>query len=854
MSRAARGWFGVVAGVVALATAVPALAAVGAGVGLPLSSVPSVAAPSMAGSFTSLAPSRVLDTRKANGASGPVQGRGTIHVQVLGRGGVPASNVSAVVVNVTVTSTKAAGYITVYPDGTTMPNASNLNFTSGLTVPNLVVVKVGADGKIALTNNSAGTVQLVGDVAGYFLAGTPVDAGAFTSLAPSRVLDTRKANGASGPVQGRGTIHVQVLGRGGVPASNVSAVVVNVTVTSTKAAGYITVYPDGTTMPNASNLNFTSGLTVPNLVVVKVGADGKIALTNNSAGTVQLVGDVAGYFLAGTPVDAGAFTSLAPSRVLDTRKANGASGPVQGRGTIHVQVLGRGGVPASNVSAVVVNVTVTSTKAAGYITVYPDGTTMPNASNLNFTSGLTVPNLVVVKVGADGKIALTNNSAGTVQLVGDVAGYYLATDLDSTPPGPVTGLTATPASTSVSLSWTNPTDADFAGVMIRRAQGMTAPASPTAGTLVVDTAKSATGFTNVGLAAGTTYSFALFAHDPVPNFAAGVDKTVTTTTPDITPPGPVTSAQVVGTTSSSIALSWTNPVDTDFTGVMIRRAQGTTAPASPTAGTLVVDTAKSATSYTNGGLAAGTTYSYALFAHDAVPNYSASATLSASTSASNLGAVSGTVTEAGGAHHGLANVWVHLFSPTPPYDNGSAYTAADGTYTIGGLTPEWDYKLSFTGSAATGGSSDAYGYVDEYYDNQPLSGGWTLVSVSAGTTHTGLDAALATGGVITGTVTDAGGTHHGLANVGISAFSASTGAMNWATTGADGSYTIPGLPTAGDYQVRTYSSGATGGSSDATGYVDQWWHDQPISGTPTPVTVTQGAITTGIDAALVGKD
>jgi len=36
-----------------------------------------------------------------------------------------------------------------------------------------------------------------------------------------------------------------------------------------------------------------------------------------------------------------------------------------------------------------------------------------------------VPNLVVVPVGADGKITLYNGSAGTVQLIGDIAGYYL---------------------------------------------------------------------------------------------------------------------------------------------------------------------------------------------------------------------------------------------------------------------------------------------------------------------------------------------------------------------------------------------------------------------------------------------
>lgn len=53
-------------------------------------------------------------------------------------------------------------------------------------------------------------------------------------------------------------------------------------------------------MPNASNVNFAKNQTVPNLAVVPVGSDGKVALRNSSTGgTVQLVSDVAGYFLGG---------------------------------------------------------------------------------------------------------------------------------------------------------------------------------------------------------------------------------------------------------------------------------------------------------------------------------------------------------------------------------------------------------------------------------------------------------------------------------------------------------------------------------------------------------------------------
>ena len=122
-------------------------------------------------------------------------------------------------------------------------------------------------------------------------------AGAFGSLAPSRLLDTRTGVGAAQAAVGaHGIVHLQVTGRGGVPASGVSAVVLNVTVTAPSGAGFVTVYADGTALPGASNLNFVPGQTVPNLVIAPVGADGKVDLYNGSNGTVQLIADVDGYF------------------------------------------------------------------------------------------------------------------------------------------------------------------------------------------------------------------------------------------------------------------------------------------------------------------------------------------------------------------------------------------------------------------------------------------------------------------------------------------------------------------------------------------------------------------------------
>ncbi|MFC9587288.1 hypothetical protein ACFVJ8_31290, partial [Streptomyces yangpuensis] len=72
--------------------------------------------------------------------------------------------------------------------------------------------------------------------------------------------------------------------------------------------------------------------------------------------------------------------------------------------------------------AVVLNVTATDPTTASYVSVFPDGTTRTSASNLNFTTGQTIPNLVIVPV-VNGKVSFYNN-AGSVDLIADVAGYY----------------------------------------------------------------------------------------------------------------------------------------------------------------------------------------------------------------------------------------------------------------------------------------------------------------------------------------------------------------------------------------------------------------------------------------------
>ena len=131
--------------------------------------------------------------------------------------------------------------------------------------------------------------------------GPSPEPGSFAPVTPARVLDTRSNQGVNGPVPANGVIDVQLTGQGGIPATGVSAVAINVTAVSPSAPGFISAWPSGSAKPTTSILIFTAGQTTPNMVVLPVGPDGKVKLFNGSAGSVQLLADVTGYFIGGTP-------------------------------------------------------------------------------------------------------------------------------------------------------------------------------------------------------------------------------------------------------------------------------------------------------------------------------------------------------------------------------------------------------------------------------------------------------------------------------------------------------------------------------------------------------------------------
>ena len=133
------------------------------------------------------------------------------------------------------------------------------------------------------------------------------------------------------------------------------------------------------------------------------------------------------------------FTPLAPCRIMDTRNPGAISGilvagstrtfygnssatnyPSQGG------LLATCGLPVTrDVAAIVLNVTVTDSAGAGYITLFPANAAKPLASSVNFTAGAVVANNATLKISqahASGQFKIFSTS--NVHVVADILGYY----------------------------------------------------------------------------------------------------------------------------------------------------------------------------------------------------------------------------------------------------------------------------------------------------------------------------------------------------------------------------------------------------------------------------------------------
>jgi IPT/TIG domain len=409
--------------------------------------------------YTPLTPYRILDTRAhGNAPLGPGAIR-PLTVINIGSTPVPAS-ATAVVLNVTEVSGTASSLLTVYPFGTTRPNASNLNFAAHTVIPNLVTVTLGPGGKVNIYN-ALGTVNVLADVEGYFAppqVSTPF-LGLFHPTSPVRVCDTRSPKGTAACMAHGALVagvalklDVTAASAGSIPTDGTAgAVVLNLTGVAGSATTFLTVFPTSSTgacvfnsSSPTSTLNIQAGAVQANRVIAALGpattgGDDTSICVYAAVGKINVLLDASGWFGSATATATPAgfqYQAIAPTRICDTRVGSlaCAKAPIGPASSHLIGIAGHSEVPAAGgsttVVAIIANLTAIAPTQTTFLVLYPANltNTRPNASDLNLNAGVVLPNLAVVQLDTmgdarDGEVELYN-SAGSVNAIIDIEGWF----------------------------------------------------------------------------------------------------------------------------------------------------------------------------------------------------------------------------------------------------------------------------------------------------------------------------------------------------------------------------------------------------------------------------------------------
>jgi len=198
------------------------------------------------------------------------------------------------------------------------------------------------------------------------------------------------------------------------------------------------------------------------------------------------------------------------------------------------------------------------------------------------------------------------------------------------------------------------------------------------------------------------------------------------------------------------------------------------------------------------------------------------------------GAITGTVTAADGGAP-LAGVEACALSRPgiTPALKRCAQSDGAGKYELHSL-PSAPYTLAFY---PQGPAAD---YIPSYYDGAATLGTADPVAVNAPAASEGIDATLARGATIKGTLTEAGGPT--LPGIAVCLFEATTTTPQRCTyTDQDGTYAFPGLPS-GTYEV--------GFSPEGGAFEPRYYQGAATLAQASPIAAGAPSIISGIDAAL----
>ena len=393
-------------------------------------------------------PVRVLGTRKAVGVPERCrlqQDRWSgdshrIYAKVTGQGGIPASGVAAVAVQVTAMGSNAPANVRIWAPGQSKSEIVD-KVPMNMDATGTAIVPVASDGTIALAT-SAGATDLSVDVVGYYPPGDTPNTTSATPGASSPMSDEPPApatppssapapNSGSGstfkpdPVDefisigsdvgyessGQGPLQPgeeRVVGLAGVPAEATSALVLITTREATKRGNLQIRAAD----KDAGTFAFPKRGVRSAVMVVPLSA-GQVTFVTSKKAAVQLRVEVLGYALDAKPIK----VRSAPATRIVKAKLDASTPLVVG------PVAGIAGLPAKakKISGVILQVETKGKSAdAGNLRIYGSDKAAPGTRSAPIVPGKKYTSLVVAEVGSDGKlvVAPTVPSRVRVTIVG----------------------------------------------------------------------------------------------------------------------------------------------------------------------------------------------------------------------------------------------------------------------------------------------------------------------------------------------------------------------------------------------------------------------------------------------------
>ena len=347
--------------------------------------------------------------------------------------------------------------------------------------------------------------------------------------------------------------------------------------------------------------------------------------------------------------------------------------------------------PAS--ASITLSWTDNASNATSYTVERSDGTTgdwSVIASNLPATATSYADNNVTAGSSYSYEVAAFD---GTIESPdSNVASATVSSATPAAPSNLVAMAAALPA--SVSLSWTD-NDPNATSYVVERSDGTTGDWTVIASNL----AATATSYTDGNVTAGASYSYQVEAFDGT---TGSPDSNVASATvPYATPAAPSNLLAMAAALPASVSLSWTDNAD-NATGYTVERSDGTTGDWTVIASNL----AATATSYTDGNVTAGASYSYQVEAFNVTAGSSCSNAASATVPYATPAAPSNLLAMAAALPASVSLSWTDNAAIATAYTvERSVGTTGVWTVIAGNLSAT---ATSYTDGNVTAGASYSY--------------------------------------------------------------------------------------------------------------------------------------------------